>query len=180
MKRPWLIFLAGLLLGAGGMGFLWLRAVARDALDSWSDAQVYFDDQAREHISDKLQPSSSAEDIYFYIDGFQDPRIFIAYTDTSKHLEKLVFDLTQKHLTDLETWQDQLKDDWFVAPNGVKTGLPNTSREPGVLNKKLLTSLYDVDVIRKGRFFQKDETSWGWYLIVDEETGRFYYHSWET
>ncbi len=143
-------------------------------MHSWGDAEVYFDEEARSKIGRKeLAPSPEAKNIYFYIDGFQDHTIFIAFTDTPERIDKAVFELTGKHVSELSLFDTQLDDDW--------------SKEPGAYDKKLLTSLYDVDVIKKGRFysFQSDprDTSTpahGWHLIVDEETSRLYYCSWDT
>ncbi|MEN3940944.1 hypothetical protein WJU23_06605 [Prosthecobacter sp. SYSU 5D2] len=178
-KRPWFIFLTGLSVGAGAVGFFWFANIIGQAFTAWEDVQVYFDGQAIKKMDAKFVPSASSRDAYYYIDGFLDHRVFLAYTDSLSHLDGVVLSLTGKRLADLEIWRDQLKDESFMM-NGEKVFLPNYHREPGALGKKWLTSLYDVDVIQRGRFFQKNEGSWGWHLIVDEDTGRFYYHSWTT
>lgn len=179
-KRPWFTFFVGLILGAGLVGFCWIANEVARGFKSWGAAQVYFDHEAREHISERLQPSPEAKDVYFSIEGFQDYLIFVAYTDSSGHLEKVVRDLTGKSVSELEAWKDQINHHTLAKADGTMAVLPNHRREPGAFDKKLLTSLYDVDVIRKGRFFEKNETTHGWHIIVDEETGRFYYHSWDT
>lgn len=174
-KHPWLLFLSGMFLGAAVVGFFWFGKTVADGMKSWSTPHVYFDEEARERIArDELKPSPEAKDIYFYIDGFQDHTIFIAYTDKPEAIDKTVFRMTGKRLVELEPLEAQLSD--TVA-----------DREPGQIDKKYLTSLYDVDVIRKGRFydFQSDRDGtvgpvYGWHIIVDEETSRLYWFSWDT
>lgn len=175
------VFFAGMLLGAVLVGMLWFGRVAGKGFASWGQAEIYFDADARERMGEKIIPSDEAKDLYFYIDGFQDHNIFIAYTDTERHLEKVVKDLTGKSVHELEVWADQIKPDpeAYTQQDGTTVVWSNPMREPGARDKKLLTSLYDVDVIRKGRFFLKDETTHGWHIIVDEETGRFYYYAWD-
>lgn len=179
-KNRWVVFIAGLLLGAGGVGLYHVGKAFKEGFASWGAAQVYFDTEAREHIGDKIKPSAAAKDVFFHVHGFQDPVYFIAYTDTPEHLDQVVKKLTGKAVAELDVWADQLKHHSFTDSSGKVIEHPNYHREPGAYDKKQLTSLYDVDVIRKGRIFIKDETTHGWHIIVDEETGRFYYHSWDT
>lgn len=179
-KNRWVVFIAGLLLGAGGMWSAWLLENVKIGLKASSGAQVYFDTEAREHIWNEIKPSATAKDVFFHVHGLQDPVYFIAYTDTPVHLDQVVKKLTGKAVAELDVWPSQNKNHASADSAGAVIELSDYHREPGVFDKKQLTSLYDVDVIRKGRIFIKDETTHGWHIIVDEETGRFYYHSWDT
>lgn len=179
-KNRWVVFIVGLLLGAGGMWCAWVLDEVGIRLKASSEPQVYFEAEAREHIWDEIKPSAAAKDVFFHVHGFLDHVYFIAYTDTPEHLDQVVKKLTGKAVAELDMWTAQNKKHASADSAGAVVELSDYQREPGAYDKKQLTSLYDVDGIRKGRIFIKNETTHGWHIIVDEETGRFYYHSWDT
>jgi hypothetical protein len=165
-KRYIIIFFLGLLIGGALMGALWVGSAIAQGMQQWGAAEVCFDADARQRLAEsKLLPSATARDIFYYIDGFQDHRVFIAYTDTDESLNAIVRAMTGKPVQDLEPWSKQL-DDWQM--------------EPGTTDAKFPQSLYSPAAIKKGRFFASPPGASGWHLIIDEDAHRMYFGSWDT
>ncbi len=171
LKRPFVLFFIGLIFGAFLVGFLWFGFAIRSGIDSWGEAEVYFDDKARAHISDeKLKPPASAKDVFYFIDGFQDHRIFFSYSDDATTIEEIVATLTGKQLHELEVWRNQVEAGWQRDPDAINS------------NRSFPASLYDVGRIKRARFYQfpSSQGGGGSHLIIDEDTNRLHYGHWET
>ncbi len=128
---------------------------------------VIFDDEAKQWISKgRLPPSPAGKDFYYYIDGFQDHRVFYSYNDESEQLEATAIKLTGKPLNSWATW------------NGMTPGAE--APKPGSEDKHLLTPLYDPSAITNGRRFVSKPESDGWEVIIDLDRHRILYHHWDT
>lgn len=171
LKRPYVLFFIGLIFGASLVGFLWFSFVIKSGIDRWGDAEVYFDEKARAHISDdKLKPPASAKDVFCFIDGFQDHRIFFSYSDDATTIEKIVATLTGKQLQDLEVWNNQVEPGWQRDPDAIDA------------ERRFPASFYDIRRIKRARFYQfpSSQGGGGSHLIIDEDTNRLHYGRWET
>jgi len=121
---------------------------------------VYYDDKAREEIirtGNKLP--TSATDLYYYIDGFQEHTIFIAFSGPRADLDRFVEDATGKKIETLAAWKGQVeRDDIIYGP---------ANRYP-----KYRTNLYNLDQVKHG--YYADERMFSGYLVYDRENGRVY------
>ena len=171
LKRPFVLFFIGLIFGAFLIGSLWFGSIIKSGMDSWGSAEVYFDEKARAHIADeKLKAPASAKDVFYFIDGFQDHRTFISYSDEATTIEKIVASLTGKQLQELDVWRNQVEAGWQRDPDAIDA------------NCKFPASFYDVGRIKRGRFYQfpSSQGGGGSHLIIDEDTNRLHYGHWET
>lgn len=166
-KRTVATFLFGLLSGSILVGFIWFASILGKGFQNWGKAEVYFDEDARKClVESKLRPSDSAQDIFYFIDGFQDHRVFVAYTDSDENINATVLAMTGKPVKELEAWRNQLDTGWQFWP--------------GITDAKFPRSLYAPQKVKKGRVFMSPLGSNGWYLIIDDEAHRLYFGSWET
>lgn len=167
LKRPLITFVLGVILGTVVIGFLWFSSILAEGFSSWGQAEVFFDQEAISHLKEsRVCPHPTATNVFYFIDGFQDHRIFAAFTDSPDAIDATVIKLTGKPIADLPKWANQIEEDW--------------QRHPGKTEAKFPTSLYDIRKIKRARFYQSPPASNVWHIIVDEESNRLYYGSWET
>ncbi|HEY3417640.1 MAG TPA: hypothetical protein VGM23_12215, partial [Armatimonadota bacterium] len=99
-------FLLGLFLGcvvtcavfAAGTFFRWIAA--------WGTPIIYFDDKARVAVTQEgFTLSASITDPYYYIDGFNDHNVFIAFSGPRDELDSIVEKKSGKKIATLAAWK---------------------------------------------------------------------------
>jgi len=135
----------------------------------WGVPQVYMHDAARPWIRNfGFSPGPDATNLYFYVDGFQDHTVFIAFSDLREILDSIVYEKTGKKPGELEKWYGKAvweDEDWN----------PNPNLFPGSSEKKYRTAFYDISGITNGGFFREWKGDERWHLIYDREHARLYY-----
>lgn len=157
-------FLSGLVLGSAMVGFFWFAKTLGEGFSSWGKPEVHFDAEARELMKEsKLRPSPAATDIYSYHEGFQDPLIYFAYTDSPEYLRSIIEDRAGKKIEEMESFPPK------------ELTIMDRFDAPGEHDKNFLTPLYDLRSIKKGIYHFGQDGNDPWFIIWDMERNRLYY-----
>ncbi|MBI5845335.1 MAG: hypothetical protein HZB23_11775 [Deltaproteobacteria bacterium] len=137
------------------------------ATENTSKPKIFINSEAIKIIKDEFKLKNNVINAYFYTDGFQDHTIFIAFSADKSDLEKLISKITGKQINELETWNKQIQKFDFIYG-------------PGQIDKAYRTPLYNLDTVKDGLFFKKDDGEVHWHLVYDRKNSRLYYCWWNT
>lgn len=165
MRRlPIFAFLSGLLLGVTIVGLFWFAQTFARHYGPWGKAEEHFDAEASEVLKDSaLRPSPAATDVYCYHEGFQDPLIYISFTDSPEYLRSIIEARTGKKIEEMATFPPS------------DSSIMGKFDAPGEHDKKFLTPLFDLRSIHKGVYHFGQDGNDSWYIIWDTENNRLYY-----
>ena len=95
-------FVKGFIIGIIVASFFFIVWLAGQSFKEIIKAQVHFDQAAEERIKGEFKITEPIENPYFYVDGFRDRTLFIAFSGKRTMLDGLVMRKTGMKIEELE------------------------------------------------------------------------------
>lgn len=165
LKHKFVLPSAPLIIAITCVAFLSFGTAFEKMMMESSKPQVFYKKEAVESIKAVFNISDNVKNSYFYMDGFQDHTIFIAFSDDRERIDEIVKEKTGKELEELEPWDKQI-------------GVHDFNYRPGAYDAIYRNKLYNPDNVKNGLFYQKREQWSGWHIIYDLEESKLYYCWW--